>query len=81
MSGGGSRARRVESARRADADVYRLAGAEVSTPPFGNGRQDRIYERQYAKRLANYWRCEGMMAEYAEVYGMQPNAQGERRTE
>lgn len=69
MSGRGSRARRVEATRRAYADVYRLRGAEMPPPPFGNERQDRIYAQQYAKYRRSYWHMERMLAELAEVYG------------
>ena len=80
MSGHGSRARRVEATRRAYADVYRLRGAEMPPPPFGNERQDRIYVQQYAKYRRSYWHMERMLAELAEVYGcprcrdLQPNS-------
>ena len=69
MSGKGSRARRVEATRRAYADVYRLRGAEMPPPPFGNERQDRIYTQQYANYRRSYWHMERMHAELAEVYG------------
>ena len=69
MSGKGSRARRVEATRRAFTDVYRLRGAEMPTPPFGNERQNRIYTEQYAKYRRSYWHMERMYAELAEVYG------------
>jgi len=69
MSGKGSRARRVEATRLAYADVYRLRGAEMPPPPFGNERQDRIYAQQYAKYRRSYWHMERMLAELAEVYG------------
>lgn len=69
MSGKPSRARRVEATRRAYADVYRLRGAAMPTPPFGNKRQDGIYIRQYAKYRRSYWHMEQMLAEFEEVYG------------
>ena len=69
MSGKGSRARRVEATRKAYADVYRLRGAEMPPPPFGNERQDRIYAQQYANCRRSYWHMERMHAELAEVYG------------
>ena len=67
MSGKGSRARRVAATRRARADVYRLRGAEMPPPPFGNERQDRIYTQQYANYRRSYWHMERMHAELAEV--------------
>jgi|JI10StandDraft_1071094.scaffolds.fasta_scaffold38859_2 hypothetical protein len=69
MSGKGSRARRVEATRKAYTDVYRLRGAEMPPPPFGNERQDRIYTQQYANYRRSYWHMERMHAELAEVYG------------
>lgn len=72
MSCNGSRARRVEATRMAYADVYRLRGAEMPQPPFGNERQDRIYAKQYAKYRRSYWHMERMHAELAEVYGYTP---------
>ena len=72
MSGKGSRARRVEATRRAYADVYRLRGAEMSSAPFGNERQDRIYAEQYAKYRRSYWHMERMLAELTDVYGYTP---------
>ena len=72
MSGKGSRARRVEATRQAYADVYRLRGAEMPPPPFGNERQDRIYAEQYAKYRRSYWHMEQMHAEFANVYGYTP---------
>ena len=69
MSGKGSRARRVEATRRAFTDVYRLRGAEMPRPPFGNERQDRIYTEQYAKYRRSYRHMERMHEELAEVYG------------
>lgn len=81
MSGKGSRARRVEATRRAYADVYRLCGAEMPVPPFGNERQDRIYAQQYANYRRSYWHMERMHAELAEAYGMHvpPNKLREER--
>jgi len=72
MSGKGSRARRVEATRMAYTDVYRLRGAEMPPPPFGNERQDRIYTQQYANYRRSYWHMERMHAELAEVYGFTP---------
>lgn len=69
MPGKGSRLRRVEATRRACADVYRLRGAEMPPPPFGNERQDRIYAQQYANYRRSYWHMERMHAEFVEVYG------------
>lgn len=69
MSGKGSRARRVEATRRAFADVYRLRGAEMPAPPFGDERQDRIYTQKYAMYRRSYWHMERMHAELADVYG------------
>lgn len=51
------------------ADVYRLRGAEMPPPPFGDERQDRIYAQQYAKYRQSYWHMERMHEELAEVYG------------
>ena len=47
MSGKGSRARRVEAARRAREDVYRRRGGPMPEPPYTDERQNRIYAKAY----------------------------------
>lgn len=59
----------MAATRRAREDVYRLRGAEMPEPPFGNERQDRIYAQNYAYYRSNYWHMERMLDDLAEIFG------------